>query len=67
MSASWRTTLSGICTIVVAAINMLAMPYLDSDPATVPQWGAFFALLMPAIGLLVARDNVVSSEKAGAK
>jgi hypothetical protein len=67
MSASWRTTLSGICTILVAFVNMIAMPYLDSDPATLPNWGGFIALLMPAIGLLMARDHKVTSEAAGAK
>lgn len=66
MSASWRTTLSGILTILVAGIKMVALPLLDDNPATVADWGGFIALLMPAIGLLVARDNKVSSEAAGA-
>jgi len=67
MSASWRTTTSGVLTIIVAAINLIALPLLDTDPNTVPNYAGFIALLMPALGLLMARDNKVSSEQAGAK
>jgi hypothetical protein len=64
---SWKTTLSGVLSIIVAVITFVATPMLDSDPATVPQWGPVLAVLSTAIGLLFARDNDVTSEKAGAK
>lgn len=65
--ASWKTTVCGILGIVVAGINFIAMPMLDADPATLPNYTAFVAALTAGIGLLFARDNNVSSEQAGVK
>ena len=64
---SWKTTLCGVLGIVAAAITLLAIPVLDSDPATVANWGAFTATLTTATGLFFARDNDKSSEDVGAK
>lgn len=66
MNASWRTTLAGIAAIVTAVASAVAALF-DSDPATVPEWGAVAAAVMAGVGLLNARDNKVSSESAGAK
>jgi len=66
MSASWRTTLfgaGGIVAVVVAAVNALA----DGNPATNPDWTSVIASISACVGLLFARDNVVSSEQSGAK
>lgn len=63
---SWKTTACGVLTIVCAAITMIAVPLLDGKPETMPQYEAFGAMLMPALGLLFARDNNVTSEQAGA-
>lgn len=66
MSASWRTTLfgaGGIVAVVVAAINALA----DGNPSTNPDWTSVIASISACVGLLFARDNVVSSEQSGAK
>ena len=66
MSASWRTTLCGILGILAAGITMIGLPLLDSDPVTVPNYTAFITMATTAIGLLFARDNVVTSLQAGA-
>jgi len=66
MTASWRTTLCGILGILAAGITMVAVPLLDNDPLTLANWTAFGTTTVTAIGLLFARDNLVSSEKAGA-
>ena len=64
---SWKTTLCGILGILAAAINLIAIPLLDADPVTTANFGGFLAIAVPAIGLLFARDNNVTSEQAGAK
>jgi hypothetical protein len=59
MKGSWKTTTAGI----VSGIAIIATQFsylLDADPATV-----FAALGVIGIGFF-ARDNNVSSEKAGA-
>lgn len=63
--ASFRTTafaVVGMLTILIRVAGQL----LDGDPATNPDWGTEIPQLLAAIGLLFARDNKVSSEKAGA-
>lgn len=67
MKASWRTTMAGLLTIVSAAITLVAQPLLDDNPATEPNWSAFLPLLMSGLVGLMARDNKVTSEQAGAK
>jgi hypothetical protein len=67
MTKSWKTTLCGLLTIAASGITLVAIPLLDADPLTVPNWTAFIAALTAGIGLLFARDNGVTSESAGAK
>ena len=57
----------GILSLITAAITLIAIPLLDSDPATVPNYSAFLALILPNIGLLFARDSNLTSEQVGAK
>ena len=63
---SWKTTLfgaGGLATVLFTAVPAL----LDGDPATNPNWDLVIGAALPAIGLLFARDNNVTSEQAGVK
>jgi hypothetical protein len=66
MKASLKTTIAGIITMVIAILTAVAA-MLDGNPDTVADWGAVGVALSVGIGLLFARDNSVSSEKAGAE
>ena len=63
--ASWRTTARGIVPILGAATSALKALF-DGDPSTNPDWTTTWVAIGAGWGLLVARDNKVSSEKAGA-
>ena len=63
---SWKTTVAGICYIVVAGAAALGA-MLDNDPATVPDWSIVAAAIVAGFGLISARDNKVSSEQVDAK
>ena len=65
MGTSWRTTATGVLAIL-AAIATVLKAELDGDPATIADWGTAVAAVFAGIGLLVARDNKVTSEQAGA-
>jgi hypothetical protein len=67
MMKSWKTSLMGVGSAVVAVWSLVVAPMLDSDPATVANWGAAIAAVVAAVGLLMARDNDKSSENVGAK
>lgn len=67
LTRSWRTTVLGLGAALVACWPLVVVPLLDEDPATVPQWMAGLSAVLFALGLGVARDSAVSSEKAGAK
>lgn len=54
---SWKTTLLGIASAVAAGCTLVAMPYLDADTVTVPDWTAFGAACLAAVGLIMAKDN----------
>lgn len=64
--ASWKTTVTGICTIVVA-IGAAIKALVDGDASTNPDWPTVISAVTAGIGLIVARDNSVTSEQAGAK
>lgn len=63
---SWRTTVLGILAGLAILITQ-AIAALDGDPETVFNLDAVIAALATMGIGVVARDNVVSSEKAGAK
>lgn len=64
--SSWRTTVAALV-LAFAGILNAAGALLDDDPTTNPNWTIVMADLGAAWGFLVARDNAVTSEKAGAK
>lgn len=61
---SWKTSLTGILTIVTA-IGSAVLVYLKSG--VLPDFGVLSAAVMAGVGLLYSRDNNVTSESAGAK
>jgi len=63
---SWKTTAAGIGAILTAA-GMALSAHFDGDSTTVADWGAVLAALIIGVGLIVARDNDVTSEEAKAK
>jgi len=64
---SWKTTLCGILSLVAAGITLVAVPMLDADPETLPNWGAFGAAIAAGLGLLFAKDHDESSKGAEIK
>ena len=60
---SWRTTLLGVLTIVVA-VGSAGISYLNTGTF---DWPATMMGVTAGLGLIKARDNKVSSEQAGAK
>ena len=63
---SWKTTAFGVCTIVMALAGA-GKALLDGDPATGVDIPMLIAYITTGIGLIMARDNNVTSEQAGAK
>lgn len=61
---SWRTSAAGIIAIVVAVLGAF-QALIDGNPNTNPDWTAVIASVSAGIGLLKARDNVVSSKEVG--
>ena len=64
MKASWRTTTTGILTIVVAVASGV-LTWLKTG--VFPDLTPIVTAVTAGIGLLSARDDKVSSEQAGAK
>ena len=63
---SWKTTVTGLGTILAAIAGALVL-FFDGKPETNPDWTAVIAAVTAGLGLIFARDNNVTSEKAGAK
>lgn len=63
---SYRTTAFGLGTIL-AALGPAMTAYYDTDPATNPDWSVVIVAVLAGLGLMRSRDNLVSSESAGAK
>ena len=66
LSGSYRTTALGVATIITA-VGTCAKALFDGDPSTNPDWTTTSTAIMAGWGLIVARDNKVTSETAGAK
>jgi len=62
---SWKTTTAGIAALV-AVIATAVAAHMDSDPATVAEWGGVVTAIFVAVGFVVSRDNDKSSEAVGA-
>lgn len=63
---SWKTTVAGVAAILTA-VGAALTAIFDNDPNTVFDVATTSAAVMVGIGLILARDNNVSSEEAGAK
>lgn len=63
--SSWRTTVLGVCALL-AAVGSLGKAMFDGDPTTIPGFEEVIAAIL-GLGLLIARDNKVTSKQAGAK
>jgi len=63
---SKETTITGILQFIGVLASELPKA-LDNDPLTVVTWGMVFSSFMAMIGLIRARDNNVTSRKAGAE
>lgn len=69
---SWRTAALGAAAVLYVGLKAVAIPLLDDDPATLPNFREVIDALLSngdaillALGLGVARDNVVSSQQVG--
>lgn len=62
--ASWKTTLTGVLTIITA-ITSAALGYFKTG--VLPDFGILIAAIMSGVGLITARDANVSSEQQGIK
>lgn len=65
LKGSWRTNILGILTILGAILGYVKAA-VDSDPSTVPDWSQTALGITAGWGLLIARDNKVTSEEVGA-
>lgn len=66
MKHSWRTTVTGVLTII-GAVASAAKALLDGDAATNPDWLVVSAAVTAGWGLITARDNKVSSDDLNLK
>ena len=66
LKGSWRTTGAGIA-MILTALGTAVAALTDNDPATQVNIGATISAIVAGVGLLMARDNKVSSEEAGIK
>lgn len=60
---SWKTTLTGVLTVIIAAGTAIKLLLTGGQP----DWTATIAAITAGLGLIAARDNSVTSEQAGAK
>jgi hypothetical protein len=55
-NSSWKTSVAAIVSVLTSLGALILNPLLDNDPATNPQWAAFFAAASAAWGIWSARD-----------
>lgn len=63
---SWKTTVTGVAAILTA-VGAALTALFDNDPNTTLDVTVTASAIMAGIGLILARDNNVTSEEAGAK
>ncbi len=63
---SWKTTALGVSAFITVA-SQAATALLDNDPLTLADWPAVVAAGIFMVGLILARDNNVTSKQAGAE
>jgi hypothetical protein len=66
MKGSWKTTMAGVAAILTALGSALTAIF-DGNPSTNVEIATTVSAIMAGIGLIMARDNNVSSEQAGVK
>lgn len=66
ITTSWKTTVGGLLTFLVLLFGQ-ASKLFDDDPKTNPDYNEIVAGAVLFATLISARDNNVTSEKAGAK
>ena len=64
--ANWKTTLAGLCGMLVVVIPQL-QTLLDDVPETTPNWNLIVTAVVVFIGLFNARDARVTSKQSGAE
>ena len=55
MKANWKTTTTGVITIVVA-VCAAVKALIDNDPSTVMDVGTTIAAITAGVGLILAKD-----------
>lgn len=65
LKGSWRTSLFGVL-LIISAITKFALAQLDGDPSTNIAPSDLMNSILAGWALLLARENVVSSEQVGA-
>lgn len=63
---SWQTTAAGVAAILAAVAGAVQL-LTDGDPSTNPDWNTTVTAIIAGVGLIFARDNNKTSERAGAK
>lgn len=63
---SWKTTSAGIVGAIALALPELQAA-IDGNPDTIADWNVVAAAVLVLVGFIFARDNSVSSERAGVK
>lgn len=61
---SWRTTVAGIVTLVLAVV-LIVLASTSKRELSAVEIGLIGALVPAGLGLLTARDNTVTSEQVG--
>jgi hypothetical protein len=54
---SWKTTLCGVLGAIAAVITLVAVPLMDNDESTNPNWAGMGTALATAAGLFFAKDH----------
>lgn len=63
MNTSWRTTTTGIVTVLIAVCNFV-LGMVNNTPVDI---ATTIAAITSGLGLVFARDNKVTSEDVGVK